>query len=33
MDDVSFAEQMGNAAAARVAEMTWAAAIDRLVIV
>jgi glycosyltransferase involved in cell wall biosynthesis len=33
MDDVSFAERMGNAAAARVAHMTWAAAVDRLVIV
>jgi glycosyltransferase involved in cell wall biosynthesis len=33
MDDVGFAERIGAAAASRVAPMTWAAAIERLVIV
>jgi glycosyltransferase involved in cell wall biosynthesis len=33
MDDGAFAERIGTAAAARVAAMTWAAAIERLVIV
>ena len=33
MEDASFAERIGAAAAGRAAEMTWAAAVDRLVIV
>jgi len=33
MDDVAFAERIGAVAASRVAEMTWAAAVQRLVMV
>jgi hypothetical protein len=33
MDDAALAERMGDAAAARVAGMTWVDAVKRLVIV